>query len=124
MAANVNGTGILIISPITIIMYIKHTFYGSGRIYDAVLIIDNQVFGAIARGRNIDNLTGGVEHAVIKGHRGRRIRPNRIVSLRTDKGSIFERCGRVAPVEGLTLDHAVLYNGIIGACKTKVIDST
>ena len=116
---------IVIVAHIAVID-VQHRFQTFPGIGDrAILKVDgNILFPGAEICIDVNNFSRCLEFAVIKGHRGRRIRPNRIVFRRTDKDSIFERCGRVAPVEGLTLDHAVLNNCVISACKAKVIDAT
>ncbi|MDD7491536.1 MAG: hypothetical protein PUK39_02800 [Clostridiales bacterium] len=116
---------ILIVTHIAVID-VQHRFQTEAGIGDrAIFKIDSHIVRpGVAIHIDIDNLTRRLESAAIKRHRRRRIGPNSVVSRRADKRGIPKRRRGIAPVEGLTLNHAVLNNCVISACKTKVIDAT
>ena len=72
-------------------------------------------------GIDIDDLTGRVKGAVVKGHYGRTVRPDGIISARTVERGIRKLCGLIAPVEGLAVDYAIINNGVIRTNKAQII---
>lgn len=72
----------------------------------------------------IDNLTTCIESAVIKCHYRGTVCPNGIIERGRIKGGICERGVLIAPVEGFTVDCAVVDNGLVCTDKAQIISRT
>ena len=70
---------------------------------------------------DVDDLAGRIEGAILKGHCGRAVRPECIITGRAVERCVCKGSGFVAPVEGLTVDRAVFDNSIIWTDKAEII---
>ena len=58
---------------------------------------------------------------MVKGHRGRTVCPDGVVAGRAVKGSVLKYRGGITPIEGLSVDRAILTNGLIGTNKAEIV---
>ena len=103
------------------VIYVQYLFCGSTSIVHSAVIKNDGIIRFSVFIIDIDDLAGRVKHTVVKGHYGRAVRPERIISTRAVECGISECCSLITPVESLAVDHAVFNNSIVGADKAKVI---
>ena len=109
--------------------FVKRSSGGKISIYRAVVEIDGYIiFPGTKVGIYIDDFTFSIKSAAIKCHNRRAVCPKGIVACPTSgrriKGGIFERGTRIAPVEGFTVDCAVVDNGIVCTDKAQIVNRT
>ena len=94
----------------------------TGIINRAVLKVDRNILLACTIvGIDIDDLTGRIKGTGVKGHGGRTVRPDCVISARAVECGIRKRCGLIAPVEGLAIDYTILNNRFVRTDKAEII---
>ena len=117
-----NIENILVAAHVAIVDVQHRLQAGSSIVDSAILKVDRDILLSSAIVRiDIDNLTGRIKCASVEGHCGRTVCPKRIITARAIKGGVLKCCRSIAPVESLSVNYAIFYNGIICADEAKII---
>ena len=85
-----------------------------------VIEIDRIMLGKIIS-INVNNFSFGVECTMVKSHLGRTICPKCIIHNRAFESCVLEHCRGITPVEGLSINDAIINNGFRCMRKSHII---